>query len=389
MSRLHHTLREWSAIMRPWTLAACVLASLWAAGAAQAAPGAHGPDGEHLDAPAASRPAGLARLPDGSVQVPKAAQRRMEVRTVLAQPGEAAATLELPGRVVGDPNASGRVQAVHGGRVEAGPKGLPVLGQAVRRGEVLAYVRHHAEPYAVGAQQAALADLRVQRQLAEQRVQRLEGLSGTVARKEIEAARAEAQGLAEREHSIRRSLDAREALVAPVSGVIARAALVMGQVVDPSEVLVEVVDPSRMWVEATTGDSSLPPRIATAALPEAPQAQLTLRGAGQALREGVLPLVFSVRADPKAGPLPLALGQPVTVVVSMRERLTGFVLPAQAVVRNPANEPIVWIKSGAERYIPQPVRVRPLDARTVVVTQGLGADNRVVVQGAALLAQIR
>lgn len=64
-------------------------------------------------------------------------------------------------------------------------------------------------------------------------------------------------------------------------------------------------------------------------------------------------------------------------------------LPAQAVVRNSANEPIVWIKSGAERYIPQPVQYRALDAATVVVTQGRGADNRVVVQGAPLIAQIR
>ena len=87
--------------------------------------------------------------------------------------------------------------------------------------------------------------------------------------------------------------------------------------------------------------------------------------------------------------MPLAVGQPVTVVASLNEQVKGFVLPAQAVVRNSANEPVVWIKSGAERYIPQPVQYRSLDAATVVVTQGLGADNRVVVQGAPLIAQIR
>jgi hypothetical protein len=37
----------------------------------------------------------------------------------------------------------------------------------------------------------------------------------------------------------------------------------------------------------------------------------------------------------------------------------------------------------------QPVQFRPLDAGTVVITQGLSADNRVVVQGAPLIAQIR
>ncbi|MFZ5543530.1 MAG: efflux RND transporter periplasmic adaptor subunit, partial [Pseudomonadota bacterium] len=94
---------------------------------AYAAPGAHGPNGEHLDAPgAAVNASGLARLPDGSVNVPKLAQRRMAIRTVLAPESDAAATVEMPGRVVMDPNASGRVQAVYGGRIEPGPRGLPV-----------------------------------------------------------------------------------------------------------------------------------------------------------------------------------------------------------------------------------------------------------------------
>ncbi len=361
---------------------------------AYAAPGAHGPNGEHLDAPgAAVKASGLARLPDGSVNVPKLAQRRMAIRTVLAPESDAAATVEMPGRVIMDPNASGRVQAVHGGRIEPGPRGLPVAGRSVRRGEVLAYVRHHAEPYAVGTQQAQLAELRAQRQLAEQRVQRLEGLEGTVPRKEIEAARSEATSLAERERSIGGSLVARETLTAPVSGVIARADLVVGQVVEPRDVLFEVVDPARMLVEATTADAAVAARVAGASLQGVPEVTLRLLGVSRSLRDGVLPLTFAVTpAKPGAAQresLPLAIGQPVTVVAQSKERIKGVVLPARAVVRNPSNEPIVWIKSGAERFIPQPVQYRPLDASTVVVTQGLSADNRVVVQGAPLIAQIR
>jgi hypothetical protein len=365
-------------------------AGLIACTTAWAAPGAHGPNGEHLDAPgAAVNASGLARLPDGSVNLPKIAQRRMAIRTVLAPQSEAAATVDLPGRVVMDPNASGRVQAVHGGRIEPGPKGLPVAGQAVKGGDVLAYVRHHAEPYALGTQQAQLAELRAQRQLAEQRVQRLEGLEGTVPRKDIDAARTEAKSLAERERSIGASLSSREALAAPVSGVIARADLVVGQVVEPRDVLFEVVDPARMLVEAATADASLGARVAGASLQDLPDVSLRLLGASRAMRDGVLPITFAVSASRPGTALPLAIGQPVTVVVQSKERIQGIVLPAQAVVRNPSNEPIVWIKSGAERFIPQPVQFRPLDASTVVVTQGLSADNRVVVQGAPLIAQIR
>jgi membrane fusion protein, heavy metal efflux system len=385
----------WSLAYRPHRVGALLALSLLTSTAC-AAPGAHGPNGEHLDAPgAAVNASGLARLPDGSVNVPKLAQRRMAIRTVLAPQTEAAATVELPGRVVMDPNASGRVQAVHGGRIEPGPKGLPVAGLSVKRGDVLAYVRHHAEPYAQGSQQAQLAELRAQRQLAEQRVQRLEGLEGTVPRKEIEMARTEASSLAERERSIGGSLVAREALTAPVSGVIARADLAVGQVVEPRDVLFEVVDPTRMLVEATTADTGLAGRVSGASLQGVPDVALRLLGASRSLRDGVLPITFAVTlskagtAAPRPSALPLAIGQPVTVVAQSTARIKGVVLPAQAVVRNPSNEAIVWIKSGAERFIAQPVQFQPLDAGTVVVTQGLSADNRVVVQGAPLIAQIR
>ncbi len=371
-------------------MVAALLAWALLVSVAHAAPGAHGPGGEHLDAPgAAVNASGLTRLPDGSVNLPKAAQRRMAIRTLLAPTSEAATTVELPGRVVMDPNASGRVQTVHGGRIEPGPKGLPTAGQPVRRGELLAHVRHHAEPFALGAQQAQLAELKAQRQLAQQRVQRLEGLEGTVPRKDIEAARSEALSLAERERSIGASLVAREALVAPVAGVIARADLVAGQVVEPRDVLFEIVDPSRMLVEATTADPALVGRIAGASLQGVADAKLRLLGASRLLRDGVLPLIFAVSATKPGAPLPLAIGQPVTVVAQSSERIKGVVLPAQAVVRSPSNEPIVWVKSGAERFIPQPVQFRPLDTATVVITQGLAADNRVVVQGAPLIAQIR
>jgi hypothetical protein len=174
-----------------------------------------------------------------------------------------------------------------------------------------------------------------------------------------------------------------------VSGVIARADAAKGQVVEAREVLFEVIDPAQVLVEATTADPSLPHRAGDAHLQGVAGVKLQLIGAARSLRDGVLPMTFRAVVQTPGAALPLAVGQPVIVVASLKEQIKGFVLPAQAVVRNSANEPIVWIKSGAERYIPQPVQYRALDAATVVVTQGLGADNRVVVQGAPLIAQIR
>lgn len=360
-----------------------VLLALWL-GPAQA----HEGHAHEEETPVAGA-AGLARLPDGSVNVPKATQRRLAVRTVVSEVGEAAATLQLPARVVMDPNRSGRVQAVYGGRIEPGPRGLPVAGQAVKRGEVLAYVRYEAEPYAAANQQSQLAELRTQRVLAEQRVQRLESLEGTVPRKEIDAARAELSGLREREASVGASLSRREALAAPVSGVVASVALVAGQVVQARELLFEVVDPAYMQVEAATPDATLGTRIAGAQLADVPQARLRLLGAARSLRDGLLPLSFAVQSAQRGAALPLAIGQPVQLIVQLKGRRQGVVLPAQAVVRSPANEPVVWIKTSAERFRPQPVQAQALDAQTVLVTQGLEAGQRVVVQGAPLIAQIR
>lgn len=354
-----------------------------------AGPGAHGPGGEHLDSPGPGTPSGLARLPDGSVNVPKASQRRMGIRTVAPVVSEASAAVTLPGRVLPDPNAGGRVQATHGGRLEAGPRGFPVPGQAVKRGEVLALARHHADPFAVASQQAQLAELRANRAIADQRVKRLEDLEGTVPRKEVEAARAEVESLRERESRFSASIGASEPLVAPVVGVVARADAIAGQVVEAGHVLFEIVDPGRWMIEATTGDPAVALRIAGAALEGVPSAKLKLLGAARSLRDGVVPVSFAALAAQSGDKLPLAVGQPVTVIATLRDRVRGIVLPAEAVVRSPANEPIVWIKSGAERFIAQPVHYQPVDARSVVVTSGLSAENRVVVQGAALIAQIR
>ncbi|MEY3740519.1 MAG: hypothetical protein RLZZ192_1195 [Pseudomonadota bacterium] len=367
--------------VRVATLALTSFLSVWAG------PGAHGPNGEHLDQSPSSSVSGLSRLSDGSVNVPKVAQRRMELRTRLAPKSEAAVTIQLPGRIVADPNASGQVQATHGGRVEPGPRGLPVAGQAVKQGEVLVWVRHHADPFALAAQQSQRAELRAAREIAQQRLSRFESLEGTVPRKDIDAARIDVQSLTEREKRIAESLDTREPLRAPVSGVIARSDVKAGQIVDTRQVLIEIIDPARLMVEASTPDVSLVSRLGVAHLEGVEGVKLQLVGAARSLRDGVLPLIFRVSVAPDAAPI--AVGQTVTLIAALKERQMGIVLPASAVVKNPSNEPIVWIKTGAEHFMPQRVQIQPLDAMTVLVTQGLAADNRVLVQGAALVAQIR
>lgn len=366
-------------------LSAAIAVGLLGMNGVYASPGAHGPNGEHLDGQATTSTSGLARLPDGSVNVPKLAQRRMAIRTVKMVAGEHPQTVELNGRVAIDPNAGGRVQAPFAGRIAPGPQGLPTAGQAVRKGQVLARLVPVSSAVERGNQEATLADLRANRVAAERRVKRLESLEGTVPAKDIEAARAELASIVGREKAVAGSIRGSEAIVSPANGVIASAQVLAGQIVEARDVLFEVVDPARALVEASTPDVTLASRIATATLPTAPNAKLALIGGGRSLRDGALPITF--RATGAA--LPLAIGQPVSVLAKLHTTVKGIVLPAEALVRNPANETVVWIKSGAMRFIAQPVEARALDAHTIVVTRGLSAENRVVVSGAALINQIR
>ena len=286
-----------------------------------------------------------------------------------------------------DPNAGGKVQALVAGRLQAGPRGLPSVGQSVRKGEVLAYVLPSTAPIERSNQAAQLAELGAGRSLATKRLARLQELADTVPRKEIEAAESEIASLGARISAVGAGLSARDVLVAPASGVIASAHAVAGQVVDARELLFEVVDPLRLRIEALAFDTALGADVEGAFLTVGGQkVPLIFVGASRSLREQALPLAF--RAE---GPAlsQLAVGQPVAVVVQTRSRVAGVPVAAASLTKNPANQTIVWIKTAPERFEARVVTVEPLDGTTVTVTAGLKAGDRVVVQGATLINQVR
>ena len=89
-------------------------------------------------------------------------------------------------------------------------------------------------------------------------------------------------------------------------------------------------------------------------------------------------------------PLPaVAVGQTLKVLAQTKASQAGVAIPAAAVVRNAANESVVWVHESAERFVSRKVKAAALDGHSVAVTDGLTGGERVVVQGAASLAQIR
>lgn len=347
----------------------------------------HGPD--QTPATAAALPAGSApqRLPDGGVFVPKAVQHQLGVRTQIASLAPLAATVELNGRVIADPAASGRVQASQPGRIEPPAGGLPTLGQKVAKGQLLAWLRPAASSIERANQQAQLAALDADAALAAQRLARVEQLEGAVPQKEIDAARIERDAIDKRRAAVRASVAGAEALRAPVAGVISAATASAGQVVDARETLFEIVDPARLAVEALAYDPALAQGLAaaSAALPGGGVVQLRFVGAGRQLREQALPLLFRVAASDA----PLAVGQPLAVTAQTGRTIEGVALPRAVLVRNGAGEWVVWLHTGAEQFSPRKVAFEPLDAGRVAVTAGVHSGDRVVTTGASLLGQIR
>ncbi len=342
---------------------------------------------DHGDAPAATNSNGPQRLPDGSVFLPKPAQRQLGLRTTVAEAGELPRTIELNGKVVMDPNAGGRVQAVVPGRIEPGPRGLPNAGQTVHKGEVLAYVVPSAAPIERSNQAAQLAELRAARELADKRTARLKDLADTVPRKEIEAAESEAASLSQRIAALSGGLNHRDTLVAPVSGVIASTSVVAGQVVDARELVFEIVDPKRLRIEALAFDTAVAADVAGATLAVGEErVKLSFLGAARSLREQALPLSFGAEG---AALSKLALGQPVRVFVQTRSQVKGIAVPAASLLKNPANQTIVWVKTAPERFEARTVSTEPLDGVNVAVTSGLQAGDRVATQGATLINQVR
>src|SRR5690606_34232266 len=213
-------------------------------------------------------------------------------------------------------------------------------------------------------------------------------LEGAIPRKDIEAARDERDALRKRRAAIAASMGAAEPLRAPIAGTLTAAQVSIGQVVEAREVLFEVVDPARLMVEALAYEPALAQGLgaASATLPDGQVIALRHVGGGPRLLDQAMPLLFLIT---DAGTAALAIGQPVQVTAGTSRSSQGIAVPRVALVRNAAGETMVWLHAQPETFAPRTVRVQPLDGASVLVTEGIQAGERVVTEGASLLAQVR
>ncbi|WP_051330523.1 efflux RND transporter periplasmic adaptor subunit [Niveispirillum irakense] len=342
----------------------------------------------HDEAPAPASGDAPRRLPDGSLFVPKPTQRLLQVRTMMLEVGAVSPTHTLPGRVIADPNRSGRVQAPQSGRIMPPEDGFPRLGDKVAAGQVLGYVELSLQATDRGSVAEQLAGLEKEISLARQDVARLEQLVGAVTQKSIDDARTTLAGLQRQRTALERALVSRIPLTAPVDGIVAASNAVAGLMVEDRDVtiLFEIVDPQSLMVEALAFEGGFASGPLQPAMIRVEGQDVTLApvGRGPARQGGAIPLLFRPE-----GALPVVAGDIVTVAVPMAVGREGLLVPREAVVRGSDGLPTLFVHQAPQQFIPHAVRVAPAGPTHVQILDGVGAGERVVVQGAELLNQIR
>ncbi|CCG07762.1 efflux RND transporter periplasmic adaptor subunit [Pararhodospirillum photometricum] len=324
-----------------------------------------------------------------------------EVAVVEVQPQRVGLTTELPGRTAAYRVAEVRPQV--GGLIQ---KRLFTEGTDVKAGQQLYQI--DPAPYAAELQKAraelekAEATARAARLKAE-RYRKL--VSGDVVSRQTfddaVAADAEADaaiGVARAAVEVARiNLDYTKVL-APISGRIGASAVTEGALVTASQTAalatVTQLDPINVNITQSSAElMRLRRDIDSGRVEKAPVATVRLKIDGLQTYEIPGTLQFAeVTVDPSTGSVRLRAEFPnpqgvllpglfVRAVVEQAVRDETLLVPQQSLVRRPDGSAIVWVVDAENKVAPRPVQVGQALGDRWLITEGLSAGDKVVVQG--------
>jgi membrane fusion protein, heavy metal efflux system len=320
-------------------------------------------------------------------------KKAAKVASAPARRRRLAATVELNGQIVPDPDRIALLGARVPSRVE---RVLVREGDAVRAGQVIAVVTSHELAKLRSAHAAALSRARAARANAS----RLRGLARDGLGSEQEALTAEAEAAAaegERDvqaQAIRAAgapLDARGdpsllELASPIGGQVVQRDAVPGQVVEPSHTVATVADLSHVFFQAQLFEKDL------AKLSEGAPAEVRLNGYPDVVFRARVARI-AAQVDPQARTLTarLALLDPAprvrlglygTARVSLQhdDAEEQVVVPLSAVTEI-GDRKVVFVEHQDGEFQVHDVKLGPTAGGEVAVLSGLDAGERVVISG--------
>ena len=329
------------------------------------------------------------RQPDGTIFLPKPSQRLLEVRTRILTSETTTRSVRFAGRIVANPNRSGVVQSTIQGRFIPPPDGVLLIGASVKAGDVMGSVAPSFISKDASDMTQTLGELDQQIALARTKLSRQESLlrSNVVAPAVVDEIRIQLEGYITRRKELLAARIQPEELRAPVDGVITAVRVVAGQVVSQSDALFTIVDPKSLMVEALAFDQSDGTEIegAISVTGDNVKSRLRFVGRSRSLQQQYAVLSFEV-LDPNPA---LNVGTPVTITARSGAPVTGIILPRAAIAQAPNGQMVVFSHKEPETFEPKAVRFEPFDAGSVLVLAGVARGDKVVVQGAQLVNQVR
>ncbi len=329
------------------------------------------------------------RKADGSIFLPKATQRLLEVRTLTVTSQSVTPTVRFNGRIIADPRRSGVVQGTISGRFVSPEGGVPPLGAMVKAGQPLGRIKPAFASIDSSQLSQTLAELDQQIGLNRQRLNRQELTLKTnaVPLIQVEETRFTLTGQINRRKELLESLSREEELVAPVDGVISATRAISGQVVAQTDRLFEIVDASRPLVEALIFDQAIVDKITDAemSMTDGTVVRLKFQSRSRTLQQQSAVVHFEVLDAPAS----LSVGQPVSITARAGNPVTGIVVPRAALAQAPNGQTVVFEHKEPEEFMPRAVRTEALDSRSVLVVGGLKEGDKIVIRNAPLVNQVR
>jgi membrane fusion protein, heavy metal efflux system len=364
---------------------------------------AHGGEdhGETRATPAGTGPA---------FSVPKETQFLLEIRTQRARLRSLEARLVAPGKIVPRTDRYAQVSSPVPGIVAASGSAVPLVGQRVKKGQVLATVQQslsatEATGLSTELIQAQAEATRAQAALEQARrdLARLESLQGIVAEKEVQQA---ALAVRTAEEELNRARAARDVLAgarqgqgatrftltAPIDGVLVEARATVGEQVDPSRPLFTVLDASVLWVEARVFENDVARvEAATGALVhsqayEGQHFPARLYHVGQVVDEGSRSVRVLFEVDNGQGRLRPGMFVDVAIGAGGHQQLLA--VPEASVVEEEGRA-FVFVHTAPETFERREVVLGIRDGEWRAVRRGLKEGERVVVRGTGTLQAAR
>lgn len=358
----------------------------------------------------------------------KEQQWKLPFRTEIAQTRTLRESISASGRIVAEPDRDFHVLPPLAGRFTAPSGGVPMVGETVRRGQLLGFL----EPPLPTSERAALESNQMQTQASRTELQekasnleaRVAELTSrlTLARQEkdradrlfaiqavplkrVESASNEAEIAEANLEAARRNLyffkealgqvgtrnrstklDHNIGIYAPGDGIVVEFHGSPGVFVEPNESLFRVVDLSRVWVKANVPENQL------YRINGAKEGRIKLAGGSDlVLGSENSPLVaFGDVVDPETRTIPLIwstentrrrlkIGMLITVEVFSGET-TSLAVPSSAVFQED-NKKIVYVHVSGETFDRRIVETGVEDAGMIQVLNGLATGERIVTEG--------